>query len=908
MRTITRVVLLLLVVPMLRADCVRRNVYSGSFRAPMTDLSIDGSDLWVATSYGITLWDRNSVTPRAVAGLALPGPSTSVRAQHAIAYVGSGQTLYAIRKNGSDLAIAGSVDVGASVRELLLSNGYLFAATTNGVVQFDLLQPDHPLVVNHLGTTSGGALSLAVVDTTLYAADGDSSVEVYTIQIPSLPQKIGTFTALPQTTAVRVVGTGLFVSDGQQTQVYIGSGATPAKVGTIPFGGTSVFPINSSSVWMAGNDRVLRAVDFGDANAAVVLDQISISASRGSINRISAINGADGLLYVAAGDGGLATVDGRNFQSPFALHFHPVAASSAGASGQTYVVAQPANGLTTYHLSNDHLTRGQTFQPGNWIVHDMVTERVLASSGPTLTLFDVSALPKSLATVTMAANVRSAVMNSSGTWVVLDDKTLWRVDMTQATPAATRVDAGGAAPSFIARNVNGVATVDLGSDGNSTVRFWLDGDLTKTASSKLIQGAATSGAAVFGSTVAVSTFKGISVIDFAGSGAVTLIPDTPPAKGLFLSASKVYYITPSKLQVYELASKQLVRQLELPSNGVAVVRGVPTDPISFLTNDRIGSYRDESAASLPSTQIYAAGSHFYKSMSVEANMLLIFDGATADRFVLSAAQVPYFAGSIPLDGGTIDATLVNGKVADLTSDGHLLLLNLSGQIVGQAQINEGSDVTPISVRNIRGALHVSILKGCLSGTCEKKTLVYDPRTTLAVSASYSGGITDAVVSGNTAYLLLDLPSELRRVDVTDPFHPVMGTTAAQTDNPVAVAYSSAQNSVMVLASRLTTYNGTTLVKVADLLTSYSNDPSGRVGYLDQSIRVDADCATMIGRNFDAQQFNVLSPSTISALTGLNLPSAGKKLASNGKAIFVLTEQSLEVFSNETAPKRKRPTK
>src|SRR3954454_22154360 len=78
-------------------QCNLTQVASVPFRASYLDIAIDGNDLWAATSYGISLYDRSVDPPALVAALALPGIMRAVRVANGIAYAGSGTTLNIIR-------------------------------------------------------------------------------------------------------------------------------------------------------------------------------------------------------------------------------------------------------------------------------------------------------------------------------------------------------------------------------------------------------------------------------------------------------------------------------------------------------------------------------------------------------------------------------------------------------------------------------------------------------------------------------------------------------------------------------------------------------------------------------------------------------------------------------------------
>ena len=182
----------------LAAQCNSSLVYSGAFRASYLDLAIDGNDLWAATGYGVQLFDRSVDPPALVASLSIPGITRVVRAVNGTAYAGSGSSVYVIHKSGKTLSITASYDAGATVNDLVVTSAqYAFIATANGMRAVDLLNLNAPFVP--MLTTGANVTSLATDAnfSKLYAADGDSSIEIFSITVPGSPQHIGTITSLP---------------------------------------------------------------------------------------------------------------------------------------------------------------------------------------------------------------------------------------------------------------------------------------------------------------------------------------------------------------------------------------------------------------------------------------------------------------------------------------------------------------------------------------------------------------------------------------------------------------------------------------------------------------------------------------------------------------------------------------
>src|SRR5579859_3128502 len=126
-------------------QCTFQPVRSAQFRSSALDLSIDGNNLWVATSYGLSLYDRSVDPPKLVASIGVPGITRVVRAQNGIAYAGSGSSIVAVQRIGAHaLQIVKSVDAGGTITDMVLTSFDLYVASTNGIAQYDLLNPTNP--------------------------------------------------------------------------------------------------------------------------------------------------------------------------------------------------------------------------------------------------------------------------------------------------------------------------------------------------------------------------------------------------------------------------------------------------------------------------------------------------------------------------------------------------------------------------------------------------------------------------------------------------------------------------------------------------------------------------------------------------------------------------------------------
>src|ERR1051325_57232 len=117
------------------AQCNLSLVHSDPFRSTFLDVAIDGSDLWAATSYALTLYDRSVDPPAYVASIALPGTTRVVRLANGNAYAGSGSSVDVVRKNGRALQLTTSVVIGAggTVNDMVATGGELYVATSTGL-------------------------------------------------------------------------------------------------------------------------------------------------------------------------------------------------------------------------------------------------------------------------------------------------------------------------------------------------------------------------------------------------------------------------------------------------------------------------------------------------------------------------------------------------------------------------------------------------------------------------------------------------------------------------------------------------------------------------------------------------------------------------------------------------------
>jgi len=904
-----RVVALLLsfltVASLANAQCNYSLQSSDQFRSSALDLAIDGNDLWVATSYGLSLYDRSVDPPALVTSLAIPGITKVVRVSGGRAYVGSGSTIYVVRKNGRSLENVRGIDAGATVNDILATTLDLYVATSSGLAQYDLLDPLTPKKTPaQFAITGTGVNSLTAINATLYAADSDSTVEIFSIDVPTFPQHIGSVTSVANAKFVETANGKLYVSNGQQTDLFSGSGASLTKLTTLAAGAAALAGTTGDVVFAAGNDRRLRAFDLTVPGNPVELFRNDLAATGGTINRISALASAQGRIYAAAGDIGLVTFNTSQFAAPF-----PVRAYSTGATttivslGTASYVSKSGGGFTEFtQASTGQLTNARSWGSQAGKVQDGANGFLLTSSGPTITFWTlVPAAPTVVSTATFAKNVTTAILIGTTAYALLEDNTLWSADLSQQTATPQAIALGGAKLSLLAHSGQSVALAELRDDGTTSVSFYATPNFTNTPRQINIPGLATAGGLTLSAqTAALFTFRGINIIDFgSATPAVTVLPsssnDIP--RSLQLSGATLYALTDTSLVLWNTQSKSITRQFVIPADPVAMNIADGSTIAVIATTDGVASIALGLQSQVPALIAAANGNAYYKKISAAGDRVLLFDSRGADVFSGAMHYVTSIRAS-----GLIDAAAGASVLATLSASGVVTTYSTEGAQLAQTTINEGTDAQPLAVRAVGTAVWVSLSKGCLSGGCEKKTLVYD--AALHQTSSFSGGVIDVTTNGTRAYVLLDIPAEIRVVDITDPLHPAQLAAHASEGSrpPQSIAVST--DTVYVLGDQLYSYSASSLAAGPAQFAAYADDPTGVIAYVDQRVRIDGSCALVSGRAFSPTFFNASVPPW-SALSTLAVPAAVRSVATLPGRIYLLTDDSVEVWSTTALPKPPR---
>lgn len=898
----------------LGAVCDYVPFHSRPYRGSALDVAIDGTDLWVATSYGVMLYDASPNPPIPRGGIALPGTTNRVRVGAGVVYAASGTSIYVIRKDGRSLRNVRSLDLGATINDLLFSGLYLYAATATGVVQVDVTVADAPRIATRLATTSGQAFSLARLGTTLYAADGDNSLEAYSIAFEALPQKIGTVSSLPRSSQVLTTNNRLFVSDGIQTEIFSGSGTSLVRIGILPTRAVrSAFPSAGDAAFVAGSDRTLRAIDLANPSIPVTLFQFDIPPSPGTINRIEAMTGIAGRLYVAAGDIGVVTFNTDGFAQPFPIRSYSEPGLRSPIAVGSMVVAAGETGLRLFSVTSD----GSLLSLGTWDTQQRSTSQdsegtlLLTSSGRSVTLWDLSQQPpRQVSTVMLRAQVRSAVLVDRTAVVLLDDRSVWKADLSQAAGTLTQQTVAGA-PTLLARSGTSVILGEVSSeDGKTTLRYYGSADLAAEPRVMTLDGAATGGLALSGSTAAVITFRGISLIDFgAAAPAVRTLPSSASIipRDLAFQNDILFVLGPTSIHVWNTAQGVLQRTIDLGGDATSLAQRPIGGSVVLAGESGLSSVQFQAATRLPSlVPTYPNPNAFWRKLSVADSLLMLSDGRSIEVFRISEGRAPALLQRITPPVQFVDVTAAGSTIYTLNVNRTVSGIRLDGSSAGEMRIDESPDSVPLAMRNVAGALWVSFTRGCATGACERRTIILDPRAgALVQTTSFAGELKDINAAGAKVVALFDMPAELRIFDVTNPVSPTLSGSRPSEGNPVSVALSTAQRTVYALGEKLYAYDEASLTKSGELMGAYQSDPTGRVTYVDQKVRISGGCALVAGRAYSPQLFSITGPTSWTPSPTPAVPAAVKSFHIEGTTVYLLTDYSLEVWSTHPRPEVRR---
>jgi hypothetical protein len=772
----------------------------------------------------------------------------------------------------------------------------MYVATSNGLVQFDLVSAALPFKTTATFATSRTTVSsLAIIGSTLFVADGDSSIETFSIANGASPLPGGSIAAPAAVTAVRANNGQLYASAGAlSTFAFSSGGGAFSHVGTGAFGMSTIAPVTGDVMYLAGNDRRLRAVDFTVIGAPLEVLRDDLAPTAGTVNRISALATAGNRLYIAGGDMGLLTYDTTSFTAPFPVKGYAAGSTSSIVSlGDKIYVGRDAGGIREFtQSSSGSLTERRSWDTTRQnVVWDGANNLILTSSSAGTTMWSVqntTGTPTAVATATFRSAPVSAVLVGAMGYAVLADRTLWSADFSQVNPAPRQITIASFSPSAIARSGNAVVVADVHDDGTTALAYFATADFTQTPKTASVPGFAVTGVTLDGSVGAVLTFQGVTLVDFNASSQATLTGSSVLARAVQFSGGNVYVLTDSKLLVWNAATRAQTKQFTIPGDAVAVSVAAGSQIADVATSSGVVSVVTNATTRPPAAIETTNPNVYYRRVITSADRIHLFDGSKVSIYLNSLRQVGTLTGSfadVAADNNGI-YTVSQGLVATSHTP--------DGVARGSLTISEGLDAHPISIRAVGSAVWLSIERGCSTFACEKKTIVLDPRSGMVQTSTMTGSIIDVVVSGTRAYAITDSPSEIRVLNIADPFHPLPLVSAPSGTAPLSIAY--ANSTVYVLGDKLTAYAESTLTSLGDILGSYVPDPTGAVSSVDQRVRIEGGCALVTGRSFSPQLFTITGPTTWTPSTSFGVPSAVRQVATQEGVLQLLTDHSLETWA------------
>jgi hypothetical protein len=865
------------------ADCSRWEANTSSqFRTTALDLSVDGDFLWLATGYGVQLLEDG----RIVDSIALPGSTRVIRANGSgLAYAGSGANLYVLRRDGRRIVTVTLVVVGATINDLEIVSTALFAATTNGIAHFDLSMPTAPFRTSvTMPTSAPNVTSLASANNKLYAADGDATVEIYAVTVPSLPQPIGTLQSAPRANSVHATSDEhVFVSDrfGQTTDLFSGT----TLLARVPLVTTAFAASSDRTHFVAGPDRTIRVVDFTNPARVAELYAAQLAPTDGTVNFIQAMARIGDTLYVAAGDIGLVVLDATTIERPYPLvSYSGGATTSVRVSADKAWFSNAAGRITQHRIDASGLAlveeRGWDAEVGS-TVRDARNNGLLTTSGAKATVWSlVSATPVVATSITFADVISNAVLADTRVVALLADGTVWTVPNGQTTPAKVNVPA----MTLLARSGSAIALAEVQAtetDATTIVHHYATGDLSATPRRFTIDGAVAGTLALDATRAAVFTFSGISVIELA-SGAVRVIAgsDRIIPKQLAFSGDDLLVMDAQRLLVYDDA-RTLLREHVLPAEAVSFDAGSAIAAIATFKGTAASRY----LVDLPRPAVPFA-STFYKKLAAAPGRAYLLDDDGIDVFSTVTPATPRFMITVP---AAFDLAATNDALYTLANDGTVTAYSRAGEAFATANIRDAFNSQMVAIRAAGNAVWAALATDCtVQGCRERKTFVLDPKT-LAITATMTGNVTDVTVTGTRAYALFSFPDEIRVLDVADPLHPAPIITAAAP--PLASSIAFASGKVYVVAGKIFEYNQATLTFVQD-----------RLAGLDR-IRIDGTCA-LAGRGAEVTLYDL--PSWAPAARQFALPSNLRTFVVQPEMLLFLTEHSLELaYPQPTGPAPRR---
>jgi hypothetical protein len=762
--------------------------------------------------------------------------------------------------------------------------GYMFAATSSGIDHFDLFNPALPFKTGQSMPTSSPVItSLAANRTTLFATDNDSTVELFTLTIPSLPQHTGTLDTGIRAANVHVTNELIFVADpfGQTTKLFFPGGAA---AGQLPFGSNAFAAALGGARFIAGPNRTLRAIDATTPSVPLELFEYQLPVTDGTDNAIHAMARSGNTLYVAAGDNGLVVLDVTGFEAPYPLvHYVGTGTTSVFTSGSRSWFTDATGRVTEAAVDSTGIALADSRSwdtMGGAVLRDMRAETLLLTAGARAQLWTLGgASPTLIGDITFGKEVVDAVIGEGTILAALVDGTVW---IGRNAQSPTQVPLANVV--VLERHENAVLAAEVReSEGKTLLHYYATGDLAAPETRAVtVNGAPVGNIAMDATRAGIFTFNGISIVTL-GTGDVRTIAgsNTFIPRALAFSGQDLLVADATRLRLYALA-QTLAEETLLPAElrGLGVSNGVAV----FATAEGRGV--SQPADELPRPTVSVTNSYYRKAVAA-GDRLYLFDDQGVDVFSTLTGAAPDFITNVR-PGGLVDLTATDDLLFTLAGNGELTSWTTSGKMAGRVSLSQEPSDEPLALFAVRSAVWLSMSSGCSTGTCVRKTLVVDP-TSLAVTATLPGGVRDVVVSGMRAYALFELPSEVRVYDVTDALHPSPVLAASRPASARSVAFDGAN--VLLLGDKVYSFSAATLAPNGERLSGSTVSDALK-------LRVDDGCAIVAGRG-ESASFFALPGWTETGTTASPSPVRSFALA-NGRLIL-LTGHSLEVWADRELP-------
>lgn len=882
--------LLLLISSDAAAGCSLTPRYSGQFRTTALDVSIDSAGfVWVATGYGVQLLEpRRGSAPAIVDSVAVAGTTSVIRVANDVGYAGSGTRVHVLQREDRSIRIIGSVATGGIVNAIALAGSYLFVATSQGIEHYLVADPAAPIRTSAVLSTSSPNVTSLAVDSSrsvLYAADGDASVEIFSIASAALPQQTGTLATVAGASAVHTPGDGyVVVSDrfGRNTDLFAGI----TYIARIPFGATALAAWAPQTYFFAGGDRTLRALDVSVPSRIATLFERDLVPSGGSDNVIHAIARSADAVYIAAGDIGLVTLDVPRLVRPWPLVSYSSGATRSVVMGEGRAWFAGGDGeISEQKIVPEGLTLTPTRSwAGGSIVHDLRDSSLLASSGSTATIWTITGeAPAAASTSTFGGLITAAALHESGVVAQLADGTVWQTGTTTRQLPLSGI--GG-----LARAGDAYTFVEARADGTTHVHYYASGDFATPTRTIVVPGAAVNGVATNTTHAAVFTFRGINLIDLS-TGHVSVIAGSQVAipQQLAFAGDDLLAIADRRLFVYDGGT--LIREHALPVEATAVDAARSPEGTAVFATSR-GTAAMAYRAEIPSPMTPFVN-RFYRDAAVASGRLYLLGDDAIGVYSTVTGEAPAHVTSIPA-AGIIGIAATDAAFFTLAANGTVTSRSRAGAQLAQMALDEGTEVTPRAIHAAGGAVWVSLTRGCSAGACEGRTVVLDP-VTLMVTSAMTGAVEDVVTSGRRAYALVTIPDEIRTIEISQPLHPLIVAAAARPEEATSIAASG--GTVYVAGRRIHSYSEATLAAGDERLTPVLPHPS-------QMVRIAGDCAIVTGRAASPELYTL--PDWTPAASA-EVPSAARAIALQDGRVLLLTERSIEIWSATPAasPARRR---